>query len=55
MWREVAKTFGMLGTLFDAIPGRAALEKVNTYEITSAQREIVEPVFKKIIEITKGD
>ena len=55
MWREVAKTFGMLGTLLDAVPGRAALEKVNTYEITSAQRDIVEPVFKNIIEITKGE
>ena len=55
MWREVAKTFGMLGTLLDAVPGRAALEKVNTYEITSAQRDIVEPVFNKIIDITKGE
>ena len=54
MWREVGKTFSMIGTLFDAVPGRAALEKTNTYEITSAQREIVEPLFKKIIEITKG-
>ena len=55
MWREVAKTFAMLGTLLEAVPGRAALEKTNTYEINSAQREIVEPLFKKIIEITKGE
>ena len=53
MWREVAKTFGMLGTLLDAVPGRAALERVNTYEITTAQREIVRVLFDKIIEITK--
>jgi hypothetical protein len=53
MWREVAKTFGMLGTPLDAVPGRAALERVNTYEITTAQREIVRVLFDKIIEITK--
>ena len=54
MWREVAKTFSMLGTLLDAVPGRAALEKTNTYEINSQQRDVVEPVFKKILEITEG-
>lgn len=54
MWREVAHTFSMLGTLTEAIPGRAALEKVNTYEITPSQRDIVENLFNKIIKITEG-
>ena len=51
MWREVAKTFSMIGTLLESVPGRAALEKTNTYEITSVQRDVVEPTFKNVLEI----
>ena len=53
MWREVAKTFSMIGTLLESVPGRAALEKTNTYEITSVQRDVVEPTFKTVLEIIK--
>ena len=53
MWREVAKTFSMIGTLLESVPGRAALEKTNTYEITSVQRDVVEPTFKNVLEIIK--
>ena len=51
MWREVAKTFSMIGALLESVPGRAALEKTNTYEITSVQRDVVEPTFKNVLEI----
>lgn len=53
MWREVAKTFSMIGALLESVPGRAALEKTNTYEITSVQRDVVEPTFKNVLEIIK--
>ena len=52
-WRNVGNTFGIAGTVLDPIPYRACIEKVNTYEINSAQLEVVKGVFDKIIKIIK--
>lgn len=53
VWHEVAKAFSILGILLPSIPGRAVIEKVNTYEITSQQRELVSDIFETIIKDLK--
>lgn len=55
MWKQVADMFNMIGTVLPPIPSRAALERINSYEITSSQRELVRDTFEKIISITKGE
>lgn len=53
MWRQVAEMFSMVGTVLDPVPSRVALERVNTCEITSAQKEVVSKVYEDIINIIK--
>ena len=55
MWKQVADMFNMIGTVLPPIPSRAALERINSFEITSPQRELVRDTFEKIISITKGE
>ncbi len=55
MWKQVADMFNMIGTVLPPIPSRAALERINSFEITSSQRELVRDTFEKIISITKGE
>ncbi len=55
MWKQVADMFNMIGLVLPPIPSRAALERINSYDITSSQRELVRETFEKIINTTKGE
>ena len=54
MWKQVADMFNMIGTVLPPIPSRAALERINSYDITSSQRELVKDAFEGLISITNG-
>lgn len=52
MWKQVADMFNMIGTVLPPIPSRAALERINSYDITPSQRELVKDAFEGLINIT---
>ena len=54
MWKQVADMFNMIGTVLPPIPSRAALERINSYDITPSQRELVKDAFEGLISITNG-
>ena len=45
--------FNMIGTVLPPIPSRAALERINSYDITPSQRELLKDAFEGLISITK--
>lgn len=49
MWKQTDAIFKQLGTVSPRITARAALKRINTFEITAAQREAVKPAFDFII------
>ena len=51
---RVADMFNMIGTVLPPIPSRAALERINSYDITPSQRELVKDAFEGLISITNG-
>ena len=51
-WKQSANLFEMFGEVLPVVPSRAALERVNTIEIISSQRELVQDCFEKIINLT---
>jgi len=51
-WKQSANLFEMFGEVLPVVPSRAALERVNTIEIISSQRELVQDCFEKIIKLT---
>ena len=53
MWKQVADMFNMIGTVLPPIPSRAALERINSYDITFSQRELVKDTFEGIISLIK--
>lgn len=52
-WEAVVTMLSTIGTVLETIPYRACIERTNTYEISSAQREVVKNTFDSIIKITK--
>jgi chromosome partitioning protein len=45
MWKQTDAIFKQLGAVTPRITARAALKRINTFEITAAQREAVKPAF----------
>lgn len=45
MWKQTDAIFKQLGTVTPRITARAALKRINTFEITAAQRDAVKPAF----------
>lgn len=49
MWKQTDAIFKQLGVVTPRITARAALKRINTFEITAAQREAVKPAFDFIL------
>lgn len=49
MWKQTDAIFKQLGSVTPRITARAALKRINTMEITAAQREAVKPAFDFMI------
>jgi chromosome partitioning protein len=49
MWKQTDAIFKQLGTVTPRITARVALRRINTFEITAAQREAVKPAFDFMI------
>lgn len=49
MWKQTDAIFKQLGSVTPRITARAALKRINTFEITSAQRDAVKPAFEFMI------
>ncbi len=45
MWKQIDALFKQLGSVTPRVTSRAALKRINTFEITAAQREAVKPAF----------
>ncbi len=45
MWKQIDALFKQLGSVTPRVTARAALKRINTFEITAAQREAVKPAF----------
>ena len=53
MWKQTDAIFKQLGSVTPRITARAALKRINTFEITAAQREAVKPAFDFMIRRMK--
>lgn len=53
MWKQTDAIFKQLGSVTPRITARAALKRINTFEITVAQREAVKPAFDFMIRRMK--
>lgn len=53
MWKQTDAIFKQLGAVTPRITARAALKRINTVEITAAQREAVKPAFDFMIRRMK--
>ena len=53
MWKQTDAIFKQLGSVTPRITARAALKRINTIEITAAQREAVKPAFDFMIRRMK--
>ena len=51
IWKQYAETFEMVGTVLPTVPTRADLERLDTIDITTSQRDIVQETFEYIIKI----
>ena len=51
VWKQFADTFEMVGTVLPTMPTRADLERIDTIDITTSQRDIVKDTFDYIIKI----
>ena len=51
VWKQYAETFEMIGTVLPTVPTRADLERIDTIDINSSQRDIVQETFDYIIKI----
>lgn len=51
VWKQYAETFEMIGTVLPTVPTRADLERIDTIEINSSQRDVVQDTFEYIIKI----
>ncbi len=49
MWKQIDALFKQLGSVTPRVTARAALKRINTFEITAAQREAVKPAFDFMI------
>ena len=43
----------MIGTVLPTVPTRADLERIDTIEINSSQRDVVQDTFEYVIKIIK--
>jgi chromosome partitioning protein len=50
LWRQCASMFNMVGQLLPRIPNRAILKRIDTYEITPAQRGLAGGVLEGILK-----
>ena len=53
MWKQTDAIFKQLGAVTPRITARAALKRINTFEITPSQRDAVRPAFEFIIRRIK--
>lgn len=53
MWKQTDAIFKQLGTVTPRVTARAALKRINTFEITAAQRDAVKPAFDFMIRRMK--
>ena len=50
MWKQCASMYGMVGKVMPKVPQRANLKRIDTYDITPSQREILRATFEGIIK-----
>jgi hypothetical protein len=51
VWKQLAETFEMIGTVLPTVPTRADLERIDTIDINSSQRDVVQDTFEYMIKI----